>query len=261
MHGKQKRQRTYAIAVFAIMMSAVAVFLYVAAPWRVNDYDEKTLCPKNGQYLRTAILIDATDSLEESQIKSLLEATTDLRNRLELYEWVGVFVLNEGNLTVPKPEIALCNPGNEDTANPLYQNPREIKRKFEKQFAKPLRRTIEKLASLPKQDRSPIIEMIRSVALSFDFDSSQKRKLIIVSDMLQYVDEYSHYDGKVDYAAWKKTPYAAEFLDLPLSEVEVEIWYVKRPDLGKLQTHRHIQFWVDFFKDAGANLKKNIKSL
>lgn len=254
MGAKQKRQRVRAFAALGVVVAALAAFVFLAAPWRAGDYDKKTFCPKDGEYPRTVILIDATDSLGDVQRKSLQESANELRKNLALHEWAGVFVLNEDNLAVPKAEIALCNPGDESTANPLYQNPREIKRKFEKNFAAPLRQTIDGLAALPKQDRSPIIEMVRSVALSSDFDSAQERRLIIVSDMLQHTDDYSHYGGAADYDAWRQTAHAKEFLDLSLSGVDVQIWYVKRADLGGVQTRGHIDFWEKFFNAAGANI-------
>lgn len=254
MGRKQKRQRTGALVAFAAMTAAAAVVLYTAGPWRANDYDAKTFCPKDGQYPRTAFLIDATDSLGGVQSKALRDLAEDLRGKLARYEWIGVYVLNEDNITVPKPEIALCNPGNEKDANPLYQNPREIRRKFDKQFAAPLRQAIDDLTKAPKQKYSPIIEMIRAVALDSDFDSSQKRRLIIVSDMLQHTDDYTQYRGGADYEEWAQSSYATEFADLSLAGVEVEIWYVKRPLLSGAQTRRHVRFWEDFFAAAGAEL-------
>ena len=254
MSRKQKRQRVGALVAFATMTAAVAAVLYVAGPWRADDYDAKTFCPKDGQYPRTALLIDATDSLGDFQSKALRDLADDLRGKLVQYEWVGVFVLNEDNITVPKAEIALCNPGSEKDANPLYQNPREIRRKFERQFASPLRRAIDDLTKAPRQERSPIIEMIRAVALDSDFDSSQKRRLIIVSDMLQHTDAYSQYRGGADYEKWRQSQHAAEFADLSLAGAKVEIWYVKRPLLSGAQTRRHVRFWEEFFAAAGAEL-------
>ena len=253
---RRRRQRKWALAALSAAFLLVAGMAALLAAGRAGEYNAETFCPKNGEYARTAILIDGTDSLSDGQIKSVLEETGALRGRLELYEWTGVFVLGEDNLTLPRPEIAICNPGNENTANPIYQNPRDIRRRFDRKFARPLQNAVAGLSALPPGNTSPILEMIRAVALDRDFDSSQKRRLIIISDMLQNVPQYSHYQDGADFTAWQKTTYAREFLQLSLTGVEVEIWYIKRADWRELQTRRHVDFWEKYFAAAGASVSR-----
>ena len=260
---KRRLRRWIIIIIIAILVSLISVAIYFAAPWKAGAYDAVTFCPHGGEYPRTAVLIDATDSLDESQIKTVIDNINSLRqpgaNRepLALYEWVGVFVLNEDNLILPEPTVALCYPGSESTANPVYENPRRIQDKYEKGFRRPMEETARRLAQTPEQPSSPIFEMIRAVALDRNFDASQKRRLIIASDMLQNVAEYSHYRDGADYAKWRGTPYARDFLQPSLLRgVTVEIWYLKRADnpARALQTRRHVDFWQQYFRDVGAEV-------
>ena len=232
-----------------VAVLAVAVAL---AFWPRGEYDPTTLCPTDGDYPRTAVLIDATDALSASQVKTIREEVNALRKRLTLHEWVGIFVLDEGNLVLPQPEVALCNPGDESTANPLFENPRQIRKRFEQEFRAPIEESVERLASLPSKSTSPILEMIRAVALDGNFDSTKDRRLIIVSDLLQNVPEYSHYRQDANFDRWRDMPYARDFLQLSLLDVDVDILYLKRPDVRSLQTRGHVAFWEDYFDAVGA---------
>ena len=194
----KRRQR---IAPFTLLAILVAIFVALAivlvSP--KQPFDPDTLCPDDGDYPRTAVVIDATDPLSSSQAKAISEEISSLRRELAVNEWVGIFVLNEDNLTLPSPEIALCNPGDESTANPLYENPDQVRRRFERKFRKPMEQAVERLAQLPLSPTSPILEMIRAVALDRSFDSTKERRLIIISDMLHNVPAYSHYRESADF--------------------------------------------------------------
>ena len=96
--------------------------------------------------------------------------------------------------------------------------------------------------------------MIRAVALDRNFDSTKGRRLIVVSDLLQNVPDYSHYQAKPDLEQWRDKPYAREFLQLSLLDVDVDILYLKRIDAGSLQTRGHVAFWEDYFDAVGATV-------
>lgn len=255
---RRRKKRAVAVLALAVTLSLAAAAVVVVAPWDTGRLDLATLCPKDGNYPRTAVLVDATDSLSEHQVKTVVEEINVLRDRLVLHEWVGIFVLNEGNLSLPAPEIALCYPGDESTANPLIQNPDLIQRKFEEKFQHPMEDAIERLAQAPPQATSPIHEMIRAVALDRNFDSTKKRRLIVVSDMLQNTPpEYSHYRDGADFSAWRNSAHGREFPQFSLLGVEVEILYLKRPDdfARAAQNRGHVSFWEEYFAELGASVK------
>jgi len=251
--ARRRRSRTPKAPFIAlgVVLFFLAAMLVVALVPRA-EYDPNSLCPMDGGYSRTAVLIDATDSLSASQVKTIREEINALRNRLALNEWVGIFVLDEDNLMLPTAEVALCNPGDESTANPLFENPVQIQRRFEQEFRRPIEQAVERLADLPPKPTSPILEMIRAVALNRDFDSTQGRRLIVISDMLQNTADYSHYRESANFGQWQGTRQAQEFLQLSLLGVEVEILYLKRTEVRSLQTHGHVAFWEGYFDAVGA---------
>ena len=78
----------------------------------------------------------------------------------------------------------------------LTSNPRLIKEKWDQRFSQPLEALFTKMLATPSADESPIFESIQSIAVTaFGSlpDSTTTRKLIVVSDMLQNVPEYSQY--------------------------------------------------------------------
>lgn len=252
MASRRRRSRPQAHIVALGIALFVAIAVLTVGLWPQRDYDEKTLCPKDGDYPRTAVLIDATDALNASQVKTIREEVTALRDRLALHEWVGIFVLNEDNLVLPAPEVALCYPGDESTANPLYENPRQIRRRFEREFRDPIEAAVQRLADLPSRPTSPILEMIRAVALDRNFDSTKGRRLLVVSDLLQNVPEYSHYRAEPDFEQWRQTPYAREFLLLSLLDVQIDVLYLRRTETRPRQTRGHVKFWEEYFHAVGA---------
>lgn len=251
---------TSRIAPFAIL--GVLILLAVLAATTLlseRSYDPRTLCPRDGDYGRTAILIDATDSLGASQVKVIVEEINKLMQHLDMYEWIGLFILNEDNITLAKPEIERCNPGSE--ANPITENPKLIQQKFQREFQEPMEKAVRQLVRRPTQATSPIFEMIYAISQDRNFDSTKKRGLVIVSDMLQNVSKYSHYDGYLNTADpgeyfenWKNTDYARQVLQLSLHGVEVHILYVQRPDSRRLQTRGHVRFWENYFSEVGAKI-------
>lgn len=254
---RHKKQRGVAFGVLGALLLGLGGVIAVG-PWNAVPIDPNTFCPKGGAHSRTAILFDATDPMDEQTTARVRTHAEELvRERLELHEWAGVFVLDEDNLALPTPSIALCNPGNESTCNPLVVNCQDVARSFEKKFEHPMQEAIESLSELPAGERSPILEMIRSVALARHFEGAKRGRLVVVSDMLQHVPgTYSHYKGGYDFVRWSDSDYAREFLRPMLDGVEVEIWYIKRPELRGVQTRRHVDFWEDYFAATGARVKR-----
>jgi len=244
------------LAILGVLLVAASIAATMLLSGR--SYDPQTLCPTDGDYARTAILIDGTDSLGTSQVKVIVEEVNDLIRKLDLYEWVGLFILNEDNVTLAKPEIALCNPGSAQQANPLTENPAYRENRFKREFKEPMEKAVLQLVHRPTQTTSPIFEMIYAISQHKHFDSTKKRRLIMVSDMLQNVPQYSHYAGNMNFEDWKKMDYAQQFLQLSMHGVEVHILYVQRLDRKhrRLQTRRHVQFWEDYFAEVGARVMR-----
>ena len=104
-------------------------------------------------------------------------------------------------------------------------------------------------------DASPIMEILQVVSLSaFPTESSDaKKKIVIISDMLHHTPEWSHYRGQMDFATLEQTPYFQR-IRTDLQGADVQILYVRRNGMEKLQTKRHAFFWADYIDAIGGHL-------
>lgn len=244
--------RIIPLTILVVLIALAAMVTTTMLPDR--SLDPQTLCPTDRDYGRTVILIDSTDSLGAGQVKVIVKEINNLIQKLNLYEWVGLFILNEDNVTLAGPEIALCNPGSKQHANEWIENPDLKQKEFEQKFQQPIERKVQRIVRSPTQATSPIFEMIYAVSQYKHFDSTQKRRLIIISDMLQNVSEYSHYGDNLNIKDWKNTDYAQKALQTSLHGVNVHILYVQRLDNEhrQWQSPEHVMFWENYFFEVGA---------
>ena len=258
MRTKKQQQFRLVVAIALGLACTVVLALVIAvAPWRTFDRD--TLCPDHGDYARTVVLVDATDSLRQSQQKAVIGWMQALPRRLDMHELVSVFVLSEENLNLAKPEIELCYPGDESRANRLVENPRRMQQRFEKKFQGPMAAAIERLAMTSPQRTSPIHEMLQVVALYPNFDATKKRRLIVVSDMIQHAPPaYSQYSDGMDFFGWKDSAHGRDVPGYALSGVDVTILYLKRREehAKRVQKRAHIEFWKEYFSELGASVAR-----
>lgn len=253
---RRRKQSSRVPATLAMLIagSVAVTAVYLAVSNRI-DYDPGTFCPREGSYPRTAILIDASDTISELQGKEVIDSIHKLfSGQLAIHEWVGIYVLSEQETVLPQPKIQICNPGSRDDANPLYENPKQFEKRYEDFFEK-VEMAVEGVTEAPPQRSSPIFEMIAGVAVSDDFFSSEPRRLLIVSDMLQNTAQYSQFDVAPDFEEWLACCSEERTIEPGLLKgVDVQIIYVKRADYRQIQTRGHILFWEQYFQHVGARV-------
>jgi hypothetical protein len=243
------------LAIFAV----VGVLVLALASARLiigsgDKYDPNTLCPLNAPYPRTVVIIDVTDPLSESQRLSVRNKLDSLRDDLEKFEKLVIYALDETNFASPEPIFSLCRPGTGQDANELYQNPKKIRARYDKQFGDPLDQLLLEVSNKKGAKVSPIMEMIRNVAYTKDLAANDVRKrLIIVSDLLQHTKDYSHYRTKADYTKFSTSHFSSQ-VQAPLLDVDVYIHYLLRPKNKQLQSAGHVLFWEQYIAHAGANI-------
>ena len=95
--------------------------------------------------------------------------------------------------------------------------------------------------------------MVHSISQVLDFGpKTPGRRLVIFSDLMQNVPEFSHFASKWDYEAFRSSLYASK-LRSDLSGVRVEVIYLLRSNLYNYQSQpRHQTFWGHWFEENGA---------
>lgn len=245
------------IGVAATVIIAVFVVTYqinATKKTEASGLDKSTLCDISEKYRHIIVLIDKTDPFSASQRDEFLAKVRELKATLEQGERLSIYVLDDNNYKAPQAALSICNPGTEATANPLYQNPRQMQKKFDHVFGQPLDRVAQETLVNTTAVSSPIIEMIYSISLLHDFGPNQTyRKLVIFSDLLQNTKEFSHLKGVPLYEDYRNSAYAKALMP-DLQGVHVEVVYLLRKENYQIQRSTvHQSFWGGFFQEAGAS--------
>lgn len=236
-----------------ICMAVFALLVISALALKGKEYDPETCCPEHIT-AHTIVILDKTDSFSVNQRKFILNYINKEKNELRPFEKFSIFNLTGKTYLSPDPIFSKCNPGTGKNANQLYQNPRKIQMRFDKLFSEPLKENMKGMLANNTGTKTPLLEMLSELSLRADFgENVQDRTLIIVSDLMQNTAEYSQYKDKIDYKYFSERPYAQE-VAANLHGVKVKIVYLLRDSLRRYQGKRHLSFWKDYFKNAGAEV-------
>ena len=216
-----------------------------------RQIDETTLCRLSGPINVTSILLDLTDPLSATQQNRLRTAIEDEIATSSTDTMIALGVVSE----FPDrwgAKYAKCKPATGEDANRLYENPRLIADRYNREFHAPIMRLIEDTLDSEAENRSPIMEALQSlVAETPDFTTARgQKKIIIVSDMLQHSDGLSFYRGQGwDYFVSQN---GENRLARSLSGVYVEILRIPRsggntPSLAVVD-----EFWARYFDLQGS---------
>ena len=170
---------------------------------------------------------------------------------LQLYVTDNEDVTSAGGL---EPLVELCVPADFKNANALIQNPgmmKETYQDFLKQFSVILKDLLQ-----TQEGTTPLLETIVRLSNSQSFLShdAKQHNMLIISDMLQYSKNYSHYDQGVNWNNFKKTMAGTIYLRTSLKNVRRQVFLAKRENARDkaLQTNELSNFWEEFFFNADA---------
>ena len=237
---------------------AVAIAIAAGAAWAWYERPaglDASLCPADGPKGHYVLLVDKTDPLTFTQKQAFQVRLRELVERRTPQGYLlSVFVLGESFRDNAKPLVELCNPGDGTGRSALTANLAHLKRQYDERFIAPLMAEADALQATTPARTSPIFEMLQLVGINAFQSRGVKgeRRLIVMSDMLQNTTQFSMYRGGLpDFAAFAQTDYGRKAqAQLPGVEVELDV-LVNTP---ALQTRRNLEFWEDYFDQAGARI-------
>jgi len=223
---------------FVLLFVATALAFKYTVTSNKLKYNLETLCPNCDGYPIVRVFIDKTDIWDEDDKKQLNNLLHKIKNDLSIYEQLIIYVLDEsGN----KQVFNMCNPGNGDQANSLYENPRKIKAKFDQQFSKPLDSIITSILNPNTAARSPLIEVIQELS-----PATKNDRLFIVSDLMQNSDIVSFYK---DVNSWASKSFSKKTtVDKDIKYSSVNIYFIDRSNLKQKTKDSAISFWNNHLK-------------
>lgn len=207
------------------------------------------MCPVDGPVAYTIVLIDATDEFSPIQKADLRRYFNELKDAVPKHSQIAIYAPQE--MTQEKlltPALKICNPGDAQGVSGLAQNPAQIQRRYEKDFLEKLDAVLGQSLSASGANSSPVMEMIQAVAVdALPVHSSEPKRLIVVSDMLQNTEWYSHYRDSMDFETVKKNS-SFQHVYVDLTGVHIDVLYVGRVGYEHLQTNGHGIFWDQYFQ-------------
>jgi hypothetical protein len=235
----------------ALLLLGGLVGAYVAVSRSHVRLDAETHCPVQGPSAITAILFDRTDPINDKQKLFLQNKLDLLRTSTRKFEEVDTYALENQGSDVITPLQRVCDPGNGEDLDPVTGNPAIARERWEKQFDTPLRLMMEKMREGGGAKTSAIFEAVQSVSLqSFQRPNVAEapKKLVLVSDLLQFTKTMNLYKGALNYQVFRNTNEALR-LRTNLDGVAIEIFFIRRTTQERIPAL--INFWTDWFIDQG----------
>jgi hypothetical protein len=252
-----RAQNIFGAVLIGAVMLALGAFAYAGLALRPPPTDAETLCRTDRPLAaHTIIFVDASDRLESRHRRKLQAVADQERARLGQYERLTILRLDSRKPQEPRILFSKCLPLPPDQANPFIQNPREVRARWDEDFAAALASALRSAQSSGPNRASPLLAGLRAIAADPDFGAEiERRRLVIMSDMLEHdPDGFSLYAEDATFMRWRAVS-DAEPADL--SQVAVRIAPIDRPDHVARQNQALEHFWPDYF-DAALAASVNI---
>jgi len=233
-----------ALILFALLaLGALGVFWYVAP--RPPILEAATGCPVSGPNGVTVVLVDTSDDLPDQAKREATTILDDLITTLPPYYRLDIRVLDIAGLK-SRSLFSRCNPGDGAGLSEWTSNPHIARLKWLESFRKPANEAIDHSLSSQKAERSPIMAAVQNIAIerfSGATTASIEKRLVIISDMLEFTRDYSQYPraGDLSYERFRQsTAYLKYRTDLHGAQVTID--YVQRLQ-PKMDNIKHAEFW------------------
>jgi hypothetical protein len=238
------------LLLLAIVSGGALAYFYFTAPAR-PVLDPQTLCPVDGPRGITVVLVDTSDDLPETTKREVLGELDDLITTLPPYHKLDIRVLDIAGLK-SRSLFSKCNPGDGTGLSEWTDNPRLARMRWLENFRQPAKLAVKNSLASAKAKSSPIMGAIQDIAIDqFSSAAAQKveKKLIVISDMLEFTPLYSQYPraGDLSYERFKRSPAYLKFRT-DLHDAHVKIEYVQQTEVT-IDSVRHIEFWRDWITD------------
>ena len=240
--------------VILLVVTCVVVAGYAYLRWGIAAQrpvlEAESLCPEDGAYSVTVVLLDSTDALPEITKLEVLNYLTDVAETVPPYGLLQVRILDPA---VPGGSVKFskCNPGDGSNLSELVADPRRERIRWLNKYSEPVQRALQGSLAPSGADVSPLMETIQRISVE-QFGGRKRREipksLIVVSDMIENAPGYSQYQGDLSYDRFRKTA-SYKKLRTDLNGARVFIRYVQRFSPAQNNSGEHIDFWLEWIRD------------
>ena len=232
---------------FGIMAAAAAWAIIVGIG---RNFDED-LC-RNGVASEVYVLfiVDLTDGLSDACFTAFQDEFRFRLDRLQVYERISLYVIRQKGLYPTARGVRLfsrCRPRDGSDADPKFENPKRIKKKFEEEFLTPLQKGVAGIDPDHRANRSLILETLRALGRTPEFAGAKKREIYYFGNLLQNssrINQYEH--GWEDFEGLLKRSLQVLDVENLLTGTDVTVFLMPDPK----QTAQHSAWWQAYFKFA-----------
>jgi hypothetical protein len=250
-----RKQKSPLIRLVNVGIVALVVFYFGTLLFSEVERDAETLCRLDRAFSRdTAVLVDATEAYSPAHTNQISTLLQNILANAQVDEKFTFYSLGDA-VNLYLPSFSICNPGDGSDQGELTTEQRRLFTDWKDNFHRRILSSIEALAEKEATDQSPIMEMIQYVTNQTRFTSPEiQKRLIIVSDMIHSTPSYSHYRDSKNFESVKNTDYQTG-VQAYLTNVDVDVLYVQRPQLLAIQNRDHIEsFWRPFVNSYGGRI-------
>jgi hypothetical protein len=244
-----------ALALAMILAASAAVALagyFVYKSRRDQIVRDEHLCPINSPVKgHVVIAVDWTDRFTSQQRDALKDIITRYRREIAVDERLSLNLITGDPEDAGTPIFSYCKPLDPDNINPLIENERRLRDKWNEQFGKPLDDALAKLLQGSKASKSPILEAIDVILWSHTFQGDlPRRELVLFSDLLQNTPPgQNHYKQVPSPCAVALLPVGQRLKAKNWHNLRVVLYYWRNPDpqAANIQGPHHLSFWTHLF--------------
>lgn len=250
-YGRRRKQSGMSTALLGVgAFLALLAFGGIMAFTFLNQGEEygKDLCPSSGPKSAFALVADMTEELTLTERRAARQQIEGMVDNLPPDTLVVVGIVSED----PQYDdhlFAICKPRTGADASELYENPRLIRERYEREFKSAFDAAFDQAFAGAGATQSPIIESIQSILRSAPkfLDGDFPKQLVIVSDMIQNSEVFTFYEGHT-WDEFEESPYFQR-ISANLGGLVVQICKVSRP--APVDFEEVDNFWVRYFEKKG----------
>ena len=257
----RKRRSSFLPASIVIILIAGISVLYWFAQKNAIEISSENLCPDSSNVPEVAaVLLDVTDKISPAEQVQIRQTIDEIKKSLPRFGHLRLYVLSHDVKFGQQAVVDLCNPGTGKNQSIIYQNPELARKRWKEQFSDVLDEALKAAAVREPSDRSEILEAIRLVAIEFLSDpenKNKKRSLFVVSDFVQHIPGgFSQYRREQVPADKFLSSQYARSVAMDLRDVDIELFYISRPQYSLYQTAQHKRFWATVLTEFGGNVTR-----
>ena len=189
---REPSKNFWRLAIVGMVLSVFALFGFIAMT-QAPPTEPSTACRQDRKdSAHTIVLIDQSDPFRRNDYSWVEELVDAEARSLPKFGRLTIMTPNVRQPFEPREAFSRCSPGAK--ANPLTQNPRMVEDNWRENFRDPLNSAVNRVLADKVASSSPLAEALYSIFDRADFQPSRpKRRVVIVSDMIQNSQTFNFY--------------------------------------------------------------------